>query len=76
MSIFEPAAGENSTGILSNGVMVMSRFSRQKNGPPLAQGARRGVLTPSGLQQGAGERIPAARLTLWHDSALLSSRFD
>jgi hypothetical protein len=31
-----------------------------KKGPPLAQGARRGVVTPSGLQQGAGERIPVA----------------
>lgn len=43
-----------------------SATTSQKNGPPLAQGASRGVETPSGSQQGAGERIPIAALKLWY----------
>ena len=45
-----------------------------KNGPPLAQGARRGVLTPSGIATGGGGAYPRRKTYARASKALLSRK--
>jgi len=44
----------------------------KKNGPPLAQGARRGVLTPSGIATGGGGAYPRCKTYARASKASLS----
>ena len=47
-------------------------ISGKKNGPPLAQGARRGVLTPSGIATGGGGAYPCCTTHAMASKALMS----
>ncbi len=48
----------------------------KKNGPPLAQGARRGVITLQAFATGGGGAYPRCSLQAMAYKGLMSSRFD